>query len=176
MTAAVEFDGVGFVYPDGTRALADVSLAVPAGQRLAIIGQNGSGKSTLVRQLNGLLQPTEGRVLIEGRATKGRHVAELVPRLGRRLPVARRGSASARCWPRAAAGARRAFATPSGSIRATGAPQCVHALWSVRSTGAPHCEQATWRTVERSLASSAGDGERMKFFSRRKWWKVMSWP
>ena len=82
MTAAVEFDGVGFVYPDGTRALADVSMAVPAGQRLAIIGQNGSGKSTLVRQLNGLLQPTEGRVLIEGRATKGRHVAELAGRVG----------------------------------------------------------------------------------------------
>ncbi len=82
MTDAVEFESVGFVYPDGTRALAEVSLRVPAGQRLAIIGQNGSGKSTLVRQLNGLLQPTEGRVLVEGRDTRGRHVAELAATVG----------------------------------------------------------------------------------------------
>jgi len=47
-------------------------------------GQNGSGKSTLVRQLNGLLQPTEGRVLIDGRDTKSRHVAELAASVGSR--------------------------------------------------------------------------------------------
>jgi energy-coupling factor transport system ATP-binding protein len=79
---AIELDNVGFVYPDGTRALSDVSLAISAGERVAIVGQNGSGKSTLVRQLNGLLQPTEGRVRIEGRDTKGRHVAELAARVG----------------------------------------------------------------------------------------------
>lgn len=82
MTDAVELDSVGFVYPDGTRALAEVSLRVPAGQRLAVIGQNGSGKSTLVRQLNGLLQPTEGRVLVEGRDARGRHVAQLAATVG----------------------------------------------------------------------------------------------
>ena len=80
--AAVELDRVGFVYPDGTRALSDVSLAIAPGERVAIVGQNGSGKSTLVRQLNGLLQPTEGRVRIEGRDTKGRHVAALAARVG----------------------------------------------------------------------------------------------
>ena len=81
-TPVVEFDHVGFVYPDGTRALSDVTLAIAAGERVAIVGQNGSGKSTLVRQLNALLQPTEGRVLVEGRDTKGRHVAELAARVG----------------------------------------------------------------------------------------------
>jgi len=79
---AVELEGVGFVYPDGTRALTDISTVIPPGQRVAIVGQNGSGKSTLVRQLNGLLAPTEGRVRIDGRDTKGRHVAELAARVG----------------------------------------------------------------------------------------------
>ena len=79
---AISVEAVGFVYPDGTRALADVTLAIPAGQRVAIIGQNGSGKSTLVRQLNGLLSPTEGRVLVDGRDAKGRHVADLAATVG----------------------------------------------------------------------------------------------
>ncbi|MEA2661671.1 MAG: energy-coupling factor transport system ATP-binding protein [Chloroflexota bacterium] len=79
---AIALQSVGFVYPDGTRALAEVSLSIPAGQRVAIVGQNGSGKSTLVRQLNGLLTPTEGRVLVDGRDTKGRHVAELAALVG----------------------------------------------------------------------------------------------
>jgi energy-coupling factor transport system ATP-binding protein len=79
---AIELQSVGFVYPDGTRALANVSMVVPPNQRVAIVGQNGSGKSTLVRQLNGLLVPTDGRVFIEGRDTRGRHVAELARHVG----------------------------------------------------------------------------------------------
>jgi len=78
----IAFEDVGFVYPDGTRALEGVTTTIPAGQRLAIVGQNGSGKSTLVRQLNGLLTPTEGRVLIESRSTRGRRVAELAAIVG----------------------------------------------------------------------------------------------
>jgi energy-coupling factor transport system ATP-binding protein len=60
---AIRLEAVGFVYPDGTRALADVDLSFAPGESVAIVGQNGSGKSTLVRHLNGLLRPTEGRVL-----------------------------------------------------------------------------------------------------------------
>ena len=74
--------GLVFVYPDGTRALDGVDLAIAAGQRVAIVGQNGSGKSTLVRHLNGLLRPTEGEVLINGRPTAGRRVAELAATVG----------------------------------------------------------------------------------------------
>lgn len=75
-------DGVGFVYPDGTRALEGVDLAVPTGDRVAIVGQNGSGKSTLIRHLNGLLRPTEGRVLHDGADIAGLRVASLAARVG----------------------------------------------------------------------------------------------
>jgi energy-coupling factor transport system ATP-binding protein len=79
---AVALEGVVFDYPDGTRALRGVDLRVDPGERLAIIGQNGSGKSTLVRHLNGLLRPTAGRVLVDGRDVAGRHVAELARIVG----------------------------------------------------------------------------------------------
>ncbi len=62
----VALEGVGFVYPDGTRALDGVDLAIASGERSPIVGQNGSGKSTLVRQLNGLLRPIAGSVCIHG--------------------------------------------------------------------------------------------------------------
>jgi energy-coupling factor transport system ATP-binding protein len=55
-------EGVNHVYPGGVRALRDVTLEIPGGQRVAIIGQNGSGKSTLVRHLNGLLRPTSAQL------------------------------------------------------------------------------------------------------------------
>lgn len=73
---------LGFVYPDGTRALRDVSLSIRAGSRVAIIGQNGSGKSTLVRHFNGLLRATEGRVLVDGQEVGRTHVADLARVVG----------------------------------------------------------------------------------------------
>ena len=82
MTEAARIESVGFVYPDGTRALADVDLTLHEGERIGIVGQNGSGKSTLVRQLNGLLRPTEGHVALFGRETTGVHVAELARTVG----------------------------------------------------------------------------------------------
>lgn len=78
----IRLDGVGFVYPDGTRALAGVDLAIAPGSSVAIVGQNGSGKSTLVRQMNGLLRPTEGRVLHDGVDVAGRRVAALAATVG----------------------------------------------------------------------------------------------
>ena len=73
---------VGFVYPDGTRALDGVDLAIEPGERVAIVGQNGSGKSTLVRHLVGLLRPTEGRVLHDGTDIANDRVATLAARVG----------------------------------------------------------------------------------------------
>ena len=70
------------VYPGGTRAVDGVDLEIAAGRAVAIVGQNGTGKSTLVRHFNGLLRPTEGRVLIDGVDAATLRVAELAPKVG----------------------------------------------------------------------------------------------
>ena len=82
LVPSVEFEAVSFAYPDGTRALEEVSLRIEPGESVAVVGQNGSGKSTLVRHLNGLLRPTAGRVLLDGLDIRGLHVARLAERVG----------------------------------------------------------------------------------------------
>lgn len=65
----IKFDKVNFTYqpntPFASRALFDINLEVAEGSYTAIIGHTGSGKSTLLQHLNGLLQPTEGKVNID---------------------------------------------------------------------------------------------------------------
>jgi energy-coupling factor transport system ATP-binding protein len=71
------------VYRDGgVRARDAVGLAIRPGERVALIGQNGSGKTTLVRHLNGLLRPTEGRVVIGDRDAGRMTVAQLAREVG----------------------------------------------------------------------------------------------
>jgi energy-coupling factor transport system ATP-binding protein len=70
------------VYPGGTRAVDGVTLEIGPGELVAIVGQNGSGKSTLVRHFNGLLRPTEGRVLVDGVDAAGQRVAQLAEKVG----------------------------------------------------------------------------------------------
>jgi energy-coupling factor transport system ATP-binding protein len=71
-----------FTYPSGVTALDGITLTIPAGQRLAIVGQNGAGKTTLVRHFNGIFQPTQGSVQIGDWNTKGRDIAALAARVG----------------------------------------------------------------------------------------------
>ena len=54
------------IYDDGTRALNDVSFTVEDSEFLVLIGLSGSGKSTLLRCINRLVEPTEGRIIIDG--------------------------------------------------------------------------------------------------------------
>ncbi len=78
----LRLEGVSYDYPDGTAALVDVDLSIPAGQTLALIGANGSGKSTLARHLDGLLRPSRGRVFIDGEDAASRRVAQLARLVG----------------------------------------------------------------------------------------------
>ncbi len=79
---AVDVRDVRFAYAGGTQALDGVSLAVPQGQFVAIVGPNGGGKSTLARQLNGLLRPQQGTIAIDGKPAAGRPVGELARSVG----------------------------------------------------------------------------------------------
>ncbi len=63
---ALETTAVSKTYPDGTAALADVSLAVAAGETVALVGESGSGKTTLLRMFNRMAEPTSGTVRVEG--------------------------------------------------------------------------------------------------------------
>ena len=87
----VEFNHVGFAYPGGA-AVEDLCFAVHPGEIFALIGQNGAGKTTATKLLNGLLQPTEGRVAIAGLDTRdtpvstiARHAATLFQNPDRQL-------------------------------------------------------------------------------------------
>ena len=63
----IRFEDVTFTYPDTDRVVLDgVTLDVPAGSTLAVVGDNGAGKSTLVKLLCGLYRPTSGRILVDG--------------------------------------------------------------------------------------------------------------
>ena len=72
------------VYDNGVRALEDVSFEVPRGQFVAVIGLSGSGKSTLLRCINRLIEPTEGRILFDGKDVTAANDADL-RRIRRRI-------------------------------------------------------------------------------------------
>jgi phosphonate transport system ATP-binding protein len=64
--AALRIEHLTKTFPDGTRALRDISFEVKPGEFLVIIGLSGSGKSTLMRTINGMIQPTSGKIYIDG--------------------------------------------------------------------------------------------------------------
>ena len=80
---AVAMRDVRYVYRHGdVVALDGVSLEIPLGQTLAVIGQNGSGKTTLTKLVNCLLRPASGSVAVFGRRTADRRVQELASDVG----------------------------------------------------------------------------------------------
>ena len=70
MNPILEIKNLNYIYSVGTpfehKALEDVSFSVNRGEFIGIIGHTGSGKSTLMQQLNGLLKPTSGTVMLDG--------------------------------------------------------------------------------------------------------------
>ena len=75
-------EDLGFRYPEAERfALRHVDLFIPTGQSLALVGHNGAGKTTLIKLLCGLYEPSEGRILLDGRDLRSYPRSELRRRL-----------------------------------------------------------------------------------------------
>jgi energy-coupling factor transport system ATP-binding protein len=72
---------VSFAY-NGCPTLIDVDLQVGAGEAVAVMGRNGAGKSTLLKCVVGLLSPASGEVVVNGRSTQNRHVADICREVG----------------------------------------------------------------------------------------------
>ena len=77
------FENVSFRYPEAERwAIRNLSFELPAGQKLALVGENGAGKTTLVKLLARLYEPTEGRILLDGRDLREYDLADLRDNIG----------------------------------------------------------------------------------------------
>ena len=81
-TGRVEFKSVGFQYPDGTRALKDVSFSIEPGTSLALVGSSGAGKSTIADLLLRFYDPTEGEISFDGQDVKSLQAAWLRNQIG----------------------------------------------------------------------------------------------
>ena len=81
--ASLEVEGLGYTYPDADRpALANITFRLAPGARVAITGPDGSGETTLLAALAGLLERTEGTVLIDGLTLRDLEPASVRDRIG----------------------------------------------------------------------------------------------
>jgi cell division transport system ATP-binding protein len=82
----IVFEDVGMRYPNGTKALQDLSLTIPAGDFVFLVGPSGAGKSTLIRLLIRDEDATSGRIHVDGEEV-ARLSRSRVPRLRRKMGV-----------------------------------------------------------------------------------------
>src|SRR5262245_21554342 len=68
-STAIRFQNVSFVLPGGRKLLADLNLQVESGETLVLLGRSGSGKTTTMKLINRLIDPTSGRIEVEGMPT-----------------------------------------------------------------------------------------------------------
>src|SRR6266516_1449503 len=73
----IRFDSVTKRYPDGTVAVDGLSFEAPSGQITVLVGPSGCGKTTSLRMINRMIEPTSGRILLDGQDTAGFKAAEL---------------------------------------------------------------------------------------------------
>jgi len=80
--APIELIGIRKQYPDGTVAVGDLSLEVRAGELVVLIGPSGCGKSTVLRMINRLIEPTAGKILLDGEDVMRADPVQLRRRIG----------------------------------------------------------------------------------------------
>ena len=78
----IEFCGVSYRLETGQPLLCDLNLQVRRGETLVLLGRSGSGKTTTLKLINRLLEPTQGQVFVEGRATTNGDPIRLRRRIG----------------------------------------------------------------------------------------------
>jgi len=78
----IALDRAGYRYPDGTEAVADVSLSVSGGEFIGLLGANGSGKSTLLFMMDGLLKDYSGSVRLDGKEIRSLGPKDIYRRMG----------------------------------------------------------------------------------------------
>ena len=78
----IELDHVGFAYPAQGATVQDLSFHIGKGEFVAILGANGAGKTTTLKLIDGLIKPTQGRVLIGGRDTRETRVSQRARQVG----------------------------------------------------------------------------------------------
>lgn len=79
---AYDLHQVSFAYVPGQSVLEDITLNIPSGSWVSLVGPNGCGKSTLAKLLGGLLAINEGRIVVEGTELNRETIAHLRPRIG----------------------------------------------------------------------------------------------
>ena len=78
----IRLEGLGKRYPDGTVAVDALDLDVPRGQVLVLVGPSGCGKTTTLKMINRLVEPTSGRVVLDGEDVTAGDPVELRRRIG----------------------------------------------------------------------------------------------
>lgn len=79
----IRLENVSFRYPGSEKwVLRNVDLFIPRGQSVALVGQNGAGKTTFVKLVSRLYEPTEGRILLDGKDVRAWDRSELLGRFG----------------------------------------------------------------------------------------------
>ena len=63
----IRLEGVGKTYADGTVAVQELDLDVPRGAMVCLVGPSGCGKSTTLKMVNRLIEPTSGRIFLDGK-------------------------------------------------------------------------------------------------------------